>query len=209
MLNNDSDVLSKDPIDILSELSLKFEHEPWLSWDAETLLMQLPGVTDSIAMDKVLAVKACAFNSKVNCTLALAFEKTCKAFCNNVCIMDEFQPLFMEEVFYGIKQIQLIVNEIHGVMPEFGGEIPGYVAAVAKVRAFTVLPKPLSFAEEATQELIGYAPNPSEMELVEGLDKLSLEELRNPATLDNLHTEDNQQDALVARLIGCYLYDPK
>jgi len=209
---NDKLILSLHPVDIYSLLDEQFNKDgSWLPWDSETLLMQLPLVVGAIARDKVLAVKSCAFNIKVPCTQSVGFEKTCKAFSNNVCVMDMYQPLYVEEALYGVQQIKLIGAKVHGEEETitFMGEVPAYVAAVAKTRNTMVLPKPLEFAEDILTFITGYTKNPDEIELVESLDGLKHAQLFDKGLLDKLAPMDNPTDATIARLLGCYLFDPR
>jgi len=206
---NDKFILGSHPVDIYTAVDTEPLFGEWVTWDAETLLMQLPLVKDAVAMDKVLAVKSCAANINVPVAKALAFEKICTAFCNNHCVMDAYQPLFMEEVFYGVKQINLISQAVHGKLPKFKGEVPGYIATVAKVRAVPVLPKPLAFAQDRAAFMTGKSPSGDELELVDSMDQVGLEALKEPASLDSLDPARNPGDRLAAFLIGCYLFDPR
>lgn len=208
-LLNDKFVLGSHPVDIYTALDEEPLFLEWVTWDAETLLMQLPLVKDAVAMDKVLAVKSCAANINVPAAKALAFEKVCTAFCNNHCVMDAYQPLFVEEVFYGVGQIRKISQIVHGRVPKFKGEVPGYIASVAKTRAVTVLPLPLAFAQDRTTFLTGRAPSGDEMGLVASIDLVDQLSLRDPKILDQLDPKKNAADRLSAFLIGCYVFDPR
>jgi hypothetical protein len=190
----------------------------WLGWDADTFLMRFKQVVNPVAQDKLLAVKSFVQLPKIVQTDALAFEKVVNAFNNNVCVMDTIQPVYVEEIHYAVAQL----NKLHKVTElgaekdqggdlEFSGEVPGYIAAVAKHRNFQVLPKPLEFAQDMTTFFTGYAPSADEIVLVDNLDEVYRETpgaLLDQATLDALHTDLEVGDRTIAKLIGCYVFDP-
>lgn len=207
----DATVLRSSAKDTFLLLDEQFGDESWLTWDAETLLLHCSQVKEPVAMDKLLAVKSCALNINIPCSKAIAFEKTVTALCNNSCVMDTYQPLFMEEVFYGVQQLQALCQEVLQQACKFTGEIPGYIAAVAKTRGFNVLPKELEFAQDMVTYLTGYSPSADEITLVESLAtvaKTAKAALLDKATLDKLSPGTNSQDKVVAQLIGCYVFKP-
>ena len=205
-------VLQSPPIILYQVLDRFFNGSTWLEWDVETLLRQLNQVQDPIAQDKVAAVKSCAFNFNVPCTIGLAFEKTTAAFCNNACVPDSYQPPHMAEVFYAVNQLQQLAGVVQGQPVTFTGEVPGYIAAVAKLRKSYLLPKPLEFAQDMVTFLTGYTPDPGTMALVDNIDALvranGTEKLQDNSVLDNLRPDNSEQDRSIAALIGYYLFDP-
>lgn len=208
----DAFVVQQHPVDLYKALDAFFDGLPWLLWDSDALFMNLPQVTSPVATDKVMAVKACAQNMNVPCTDAVAFEKTGMAFCNNVCVMDTFQPLYTEEAVYTAMQLQAIAQVVQESEIEFSGEVPSYIATVAKHRGTPVLPKPLEFAQDLAQHLTGYAPTPDECQAVDSVHAVATQnpkELRDPKALDRLPATQRQGRGLVTFLVGCYLFAPE
>jgi hypothetical protein len=207
-------VLQAHPVILYQLLDNFFKDSgTWLEWDVESLLMQLKLVDDPVAQDKVAAVKSCVFNFNMPTTKALAFEKTTVAFCNNACVPDSYQPPFMPEVFYTVNQLQQLAKETQDTLLEFTGEVPGYIAAVAKLRKTYLLPKPLEFAQDMVTFLTGYTPDADTLQLIDNMEALAQSEggpgqFRNDTVLDSLTPDTDLQDGAIAALIGCYLYDP-
>jgi hypothetical protein len=204
-------------VDADADLGDPGEWVGWLGWDADTFLLRFRQVVDPVAQDKLLAIKSFMLLPRIVQTDALAFEKVVTAFNNNVCVMDAVQPVFIEEIQYAIAQL----NKLHEAAEdevensaqnlEFSGEVPGYIAAVANHRNFRVLPKPLEFAQDMTTFLTGYAPSADEIVLVDNLDKVfaeTPEAMLDQDTLDALHTDLEVGDRTIAKLIGCYVFDP-
>jgi hypothetical protein len=208
----DHAVISWHPATLYQKLAAFFTDDAsWLTWDAETLFLQLSQVTAPVATDKVMAVKACAQNMNVPCTSALAFEKTAMAFCNNVCVMDSYQPLHTEEAVYTVHQLQAIAKTSQDSEIEFSGEVPSYVAAVAKHRQTPVLPKSLEFAQDLAMYLTGYTPTADECRAIDGVHALAtsdIDKLRDPDALDQLPAMQQSGPGLVTFLVGCYLFSP-
>jgi len=211
----DNEVIIKNPpVQVFRFLDSHFYGTSWLGMDPESMLLQLDRhrtlITKTEAVDKLMAVKSAAFNINIPCRDCLAFEKIAHAFCNNICVMDAFQPLFIEEVFYTVNQLTEIAKMVDDSIKhlDFRGEIPGYVASVAKHRGVRVLPKPLGFAQDILTFLNGYSPTPDELTLAD-----NLEAMHRSGALDAKAINDNIGDTLqvnssVRNLIRCYLFDP-
>ena len=211
-------LLAASPIEIYEACSQVFEDEDWLTFEPETLLHALKEDVSDLSADKLLAVQACAVNGSLVLTHAQAFEKVVNAFCNNVCVMDTWQPPFVEELCYAVGQIRELLTKTHpGEDPEFGGEIPEYVAAAAKYRGWFVLPKPLAFAQERLDFLTGindksqrYKDNQA---FVDGVRRITdtLTPDNAKALLDDPDLgkdPDDPKTIAVTQLIGALLYDP-
>lgn len=215
-------LLAAHPVDIYRALNEVFGDVPWSGWEPETLLASLPGEVPDLVRDKVLAVQALAANPLPALTEALALEKTVHALCNNICVMDVRQPLYVEELAYGVGQMLAILADVTGKRPEAGkvfrGETPGYVAATARFRDWFVLPPPLEFAQRALDGLTGLeegsARGREHARLVKAVSDLcrhmtakdAAALLRSP-DIRQLEAHD-AESLLVRRVMGAMLFDP-
>jgi len=195
---------------------LKEKHcKDWLAWEPEVLLSYVPEVKFYVPRNKILAVQAVGANADLVCSDHVGFESVGNCFCNYHYLVGESQPLGIEECFYTINQVRDIISKVHNLSQEkieFLGEIPGYIASVAKLYKHRVLPKPLSFSQDILNFLY---PNTKEnnisdlLYIAEEIDKASLpdslDELRK--LLDNVDP-DSTHGVFVGWLIGCYVYDP-
>jgi hypothetical protein len=177
--------------------------DKWVGWDNDTVILSLPWKLTPEETDKVLAVKAFLTNPLLPGSSGIVFEKCVLAFANEVVIADQPQSPEIEEVYYGVTQMRKIYPAI-----EFTGEVPGYVAAVAKYRDVHVLPKTLNFASSMLQYMYGR----------KDFDFTSSEELftkiEQTVTTAGL-TEDVVKlfdhpviGSSVKTVTGCILYDP-
>lgn len=220
--SNEERLLAVHPVEIYMALDMAFDGDNWLEWEPETILLSLSakGVPDRAA-DKVLAVHSVAANSSMVLSSANAFEKVVMAFCNNVCVMDEHQEPYLEEVCYTVTQIRQIIKLAHpadGDKAVFHNEVPGYVAAVAKCRGWFVLPASLSFAQGPLDYLTGLSEGSDLRKEHEGIihavealyhemKTRDAEELLNSKEIDELDNDDTGS-MLTKRIIGALLYDP-
>lgn len=153
-MNNFSTMHPRDMVPALDSLLGK----GWVEWDADTVLMSMPEDQDHEAFDKVLAVKSVLQHPHIVLTQAVAFEKVVVAFNNDTVIHDQPQPPEIEALCYAVKQLLDIICTHESKAKDqilFGGEVPGYVAGVAKYRGVLLLPTPLKFAEEMLHYLSG------------------------------------------------------
>lgn len=213
-------ILRAHPVEIYKACDEIFNNEPWLSWEPETLLLELKSEVSDRAVDKLLAVQAVAANPKVVLTNSDAFENTVNAFCNNVCVMDISQPPEVEEMSYAMSQIVLLIKEAHKIEEKIvpGGEVPGYVAATAKFRGWVILPKNLSFAQGILNTLTGfneksklYRENREIFDvvesLVENITRADARAILNDSKVSALNKNDAASLA-IKRVIGALLFDP-
>lgn len=217
-MSDSINILGTHPINLLKALDKVFEGEDWYAWEPEVVLSQLKEEVGDSAADKVLAVKSVAANTSLVFKNANAFENVVQAFCNNILVVDTFQPGYIEEIMYAVPQIIDIAKYVHGesIVPEFHGEIHRYVAASAKYRGWAVLPKRLAFAQDALDELTGLREDSKKYkeyetairlvkQLVENLHNTNLTKYKEVVEFIQQDTED----AVIARkIIGSYLYDP-
>lgn len=211
-------ILAASPFEIYSACTQVFADEDWLTFEPETLLHELKDEVSSLSADKLLAVQALGANASLALTHSQAFEKIVNAFCNNVCVMDVWQPPYVEEMCYAVRQMRLIMRETHpGESPEFSGEVPGYVAAAAKHRGWAVLPKDLSFAQQALDFLTGVndksARYRENRELIDGLRRVAASMTAKKAAelLEDPDFDTQSEDprvAAIAMMAGAVLYDP-
>ena len=211
-------MLGSHPYEIYLACDKLFEGEPWLEWEPETLLLQLRSDVDDLSEDKLLAVQAVAANATPVLDMALSFEKAVLAFNNCVCVMDTWQPPYVEEICYAVPQIRKILRAVHGPNHtfEFAGEVPGYVASVAKHRGWIALPKRLDFATEQLNSLNGltekskkYLENKEIVDTVRqvyrSLEKPTAEAILNSEEYTRLSEAERQQFAKIA---GALLFNP-
>lgn len=218
-------VLKMAPAVIYTRLDREFDGQTWLGWAVETLVAQLPEHLDQAALDKVLAVFAVARDVQAVCQNALGLEKVTHAFNNQPCLMDALQPPHIEELMYAVGQIRRIAEHTQEKEESkkvvFHAQTPGYVASVGRYHQWTVLPRPLAFAQQMLDFLNGMhwrRANDQRIDtavralsdLSEQLGSLSDVSASSPsikAMLDGFDTNRFEyRDA--ARLIGCYLYRP-
>lgn len=134
--------------------------------------------------------------------------------------MDVAQPPEVEEMSYAVSQIERIIRAAHGANAKiaYGGDVPGYVAATAKFRGWTILPKNLSFAQETLASLCGidkesalYREHKAILDSVsEFVDKTSRKDAREilkDSAIIELEKDETAQ-LIVRRVIGALLYDP-
>lgn len=213
-------ILRAHPLEIYKACDELFGESPWLSWEPETLLMELKSEVSDRAVDKLLAVQAVCGNTKVALTNSDAYENVINAFCNNVCVMDVIQPPEVEEMSYGHSQITLLAKEVHGAdcRIEPSGEVPGYVAATAKFRGWILLPENLSFAQEMLDSLTCLTKNSplyrENREIVDTVrafikrtSRADARAILNDPQISALAKNDTASLAL-KRVIGALLYDP-
>lgn len=212
--------LASHPSEIYLALDTLYGDDPWLSWEPETILLELKGEVSEAAKDKLLAVHAVASNLAPVLCSALAFEKVINAFSNNICAVDEFQPPYVEELLYGVRQIRQIGKLVHPEQQElnFHSEIPGYVAATAQFRDWSVLPHELSFAQEALNSLTGLSPASDRRKehadildtveaLYASLTTRDAERILHDPGITALAASDTGS-LLTKRIVGALLYDP-
>lgn len=212
--------LAAHPEDIYRACDELFKGQEWLAFEPETLLLELGNDIADAAVDKLLAVQAAASATDVVCTSAAAFEKTVTAFNNGICVMDVLQPPEVEEMSYAVSQIGKIVRLAHGPdkAPRYSGEVPGYVAAVARFRGWFMLPKNLSFAQEMLDVLTGMTETSKRREqcrelrdavteLVSGMTRADARDILGHDDVKALE-KDDMASQMVRRFIGALLYDP-
>jgi len=211
---SDSFILSSSPRDIYVQLSEELANEEnWLDWEPETFLTVLP-IENDIAKDKALAVKSVAVNTELAVTNAVAFENVVVAFNNSHVIPTVFQSTSLEELTYAVKEIKAISKIVHSVLPEFTGEVPSYVAAVAAYEGAVVLPEELSFAQNLTNFLLGVEPGSKKYKenakLIDSV-KIINAQINDISVSEeslNAFLADTPLSNMVRKLIGCRLYDP-
>ncbi len=215
-------LLATHPSDLYDALDSVFtSEEPWLTYEPETLIMALKGEVSDIAVDKVLAVQALAANSQSVLTHAVAFEKVVYAFNNNVCVMDEWQIPYVEEICYAVKEIEKIIYKVHGkdTKIEYSGEVPAYVASVGKHRGWVILPKSLKFAQERLNFLTGINKNSEKyksheqyiktvIRLAENMDAKSAESLLHNPKIEEAINAGTEASEPLRQYIGAMVYDP-
>lgn len=211
-------LLGSHPVEIYLACDRLFYDEPWLQWEPETLLMQLRHEVDALAEDKVLAVQAVASNCNPVLNMAMAFEKVVMAFCNNVCVMDTWQPPYVEEICYAVPQIVRIIKLVHGkdTPVKFDGEVPSYVAGVAKYRGWISLPRRIGFAEGLLMNLNGLTgKSPKYLESRELVDTVRevCHKMGRPMADDILKNEaytnlSEAERVQFLKIAGALLFDP-
>lgn len=199
-------IYSTHPIDLYKYINTALKGlGAWLSWEPEVLFKNLNiNKPNSNSVNKVLAVQSTAANTELPCKNHLAFESVGNCFCNEHFIAGTSQPIGIEECMYTVNQIKLIAKEVHKVNEDlvtFYGEIPGYVASVAKLHSHRVLPIPLNFGQDILDYLYpNYGVNlTEEKHIAEVIDKADLSELADLDRTDN---------KFIHWLVGCYRYDP-
>lgn len=213
-------LLAAHPIDIYHACDQVFADVDWLSWEPETLLLELRHDVSDAAIDKLLAVQAVAANANAVVRSAAAFEKVVNAFNNNICIVDVVQPPEVEEMSYAVSQIEKIIRAVHGdtAKIEYADEIPAYVASVAKFRGWFMLPRNLSFGQGVLNELLGvnensklYAEHKNILDTVSNFinstSRKNAREIMQEASITELETNDTAS-LLVKHIIGALLFDP-
>lgn len=210
-------LLASHPVDIYKACDKLFEGEPWLEFEPETIVMRLRNDVSELETDKLLAVQSLASNPTPCLNMALAFEKTVMAFCNNVCVMDTWQPPYVEELCYAVPQILGVLRLSHGNQKyRFDGEVPGYVASVAKHRGWIALPRRLNFASKMLLSLNGltekserYKENADLVNAVRDvckkLDKPTAEAVLNS---EQYRALDDAEQIQFAKVAGAILFDP-
>lgn len=212
-----SSLLASHPIAIYESCDKLFEGEPWLQWEPETIVLKLRKEISDLEVDKLLAVQSLACNPEPALNMGLAFEKTVMAFCNNVCVMDTWQPPYVEEMCYAVPQMLGVLRLSHGSQKyRFDGEVPGYVASVAKYRGWIALPRRLGFANQTLRELNGltekspkYKENADLITAVHNVCK----ELDKPTAEKILASEqykalDEVEQIQFTKIAGAVLFDP-
>lgn len=206
---SESDVLKKSPMEIYQILDSRFGTVPWLGFYPATILAHYPNLEGTaVAADKLLAVHAIASDAGPVCREAAVFEKVCDLFSNNPIVMGTSQPLFIEEVFYGVDQIKKIIGAAQDFdymdpsVEIFHGEVPAYVATAAHNDDVYLLPSQLAFAQQLLTHLSGREPTEAEAELVVALSDKA--DTADTTFLDTL----GYGDEAVARLMGCSLFKP-
>lgn len=204
---NDSTIYSTSPIDLYTAMDKVLTPlGAWISWEPDTLLKHITSKTklNSNSINKLLAVQAVAANLDLVCKDHTAFEAVGTCFCNEHYILGRSQPIGIEECMYTVKQIKGIAVLVHNTQEDlvmFYGEIPGYVASVAKLNSHRVLPIPLSFG----QDILDYLYPNYGVDLVKEKD---MAQKIDDADLKDLTSLDKTDNIFIHWLVGCYLYDP-
>lgn len=208
-------ILRAHPIEIWQALEQVFSGEPWLSWEPETLVLELGDDVSDEALDKLLAVQAFCANPNAAARGAAAFEKTVQALCGNICVMDVSQPPEVEEMSYAVSQMEKLLDASQHEKLEFTGEVPGYVAAAARFRDWIILPHNLSFAQAMLDSLTNL-PEDSQLRMehkaildavagfVAKATRKDAREILTQAELDR----DETEAMIVRKFVGALLYDP-
>lgn len=220
MAANIDALLAAHPIEIYQACDSLFTDQEWLSWEPETILLELKHEVSDASIDKLLAVQAVAANADAVLKSAAAFEKVVNAFSNNICVMDVVQPPEVEEMSYSVSQIEKIIHEVHGsgCTVTYSGEVPPYVASVAQFRGWAFLPKNLSFAQERLEYLSGMQADTKirkeNQNILDVISSVVQDTTRGDARTileDESITaleKDDTASLLVKRLLGALLYDP-
>jgi len=227
----EDNVLNAHPYDIYSDLNIKYGFENWAEWEPEVLLSTIFGSSldsvDAPVQDKISAVHSLVINAPLVLSEAFAFEKVINAFNNNHCIVDAIQPLYVEELMYGIRQIQKILCHIGDLKDSditFESEVPGYVAAIGRYRDWVVLPKPLSFAQNVLNYLNGISEKSERlkenkdmlecaMSMVEDMDLTVGRDADANVDAEEFTKLEKYSDkeflpGLIKRIVGSYVFDP-
>lgn len=196
------------PHQIATYLDSVFDGKNWLQWDNDTVLLQLKNLEPE-EKDKVLAVKAFLSFPHIPASQAVAFEKCVVAFNNDPVIHDQPQVPEIEEVYYAVKQM----HRLNGRAVNFGGEVPSYVASVAKYRDVHLLPTELKFARDILNHLIGWGPGNEEFDVLSKASTLAQQ-------VEIIVSEEGITDEVITlfdhailgphlrTIVGCILYDP-
>jgi len=213
-------ILAAHPVDIYRALNSVFPDTDWLAWEPETILLELKNDVSDAAVDKLLAVQAVCSNSNAVVRSAAAFEKVVNAFCNNICVMDVIQPPEVEEMSYAVSQIEKLIHLVHGekAVIEYIGEVPAYVASVARFRNWFMLPRNLQFAQDNLNSLLNCRTDSKKYkehkhildavsDFVMGTTRKDARELLQNAVLTELETDDTSS-LLVRHILGALLFDP-
>lgn len=205
-------LLSSHPVEIYQALDTLFADDAWISWEPETLLLELKEEVPEAAVDKLLAVQALAANSELALTHSQAFENVVNAFCNNICVTDTHQPPYVEEMAYAVSQIEKIVKLVHGENTpcKFTGDVPNYVAATARFRDWFALPRILSFAQEMLNSLTGAGKERLVLDVLAFYGEMTRQAARNilaDGELSSL-TDDTPGAVHIRRILGALLFDP-
>lgn len=210
-------LLAASPEEIFLALDRLFPSEPWMQWEPETLLHELEGDVSEAAKDKLLAVQAVAANSMLSLRECVAFENVVNAFNNNICVVDAPQPPFVEEMFYAVKQLAAIVHRVHGPDKKlaFTGTVPGYIAATAKYRGWTLLPKELSAGQQQLDFLTGSHPKKENAALLARVRELysamrheDARAILGSNEVQELLSQDDANATFVRQVLGLFLFDP-
>jgi len=227
-------VLQYSPRELFTLLNKQFSNtnlgggEEWLAWEPETVLLQLPQISNPVSKDKILAVHTACFNTSAVVTEWLAFEKVVSAFCNNPCIADVIQVPHIEEMYYTLGQLEELIAEVHPnesgrereIERQLSNQICGFIAAVAFNDGWLVLPAKFGVTtQESLNKLNGiYVGNEKYTTVQPIIDKVltTAKQLCTPTFSNNdltlelsrLESVDTYEFSHIRRIIGCYLYDP-
>ena len=186
----------ESPVSLYKAIDKK--HPEWLEWEPETVLQTLDRDDD-----KVLAVQTVARNPNKVTKDHFPFEKVIMAFCDNQPIMGTYDKPHLEEIMYGVQQIKEIIKAsqegLHDGDIDFTGDVPSYVAAVAKDRGWFVLPERLNFAQQALNHVRGLT---EESPIYKAHKKIRDEVEKDPEA----HIDSDDQT--VVRYVGAYLFNP-
>ena len=227
MENISEQINSCTPVELYRRITQTFEtvwkdsndESSWVEYDPDALLLSLlPEDADQEAKDKICAVQALCYDPERACAFAHAFENMINAFNGNALVMDQMQPPYLEELFYGVQQIKQIVMAHTGKEPNWSGEVPGYVAALAKHHGVAVLPKPLAFAQEMLDSLTGKHIGSKKREeyskllealnsLASELDKAQYAKEDLDAAVGILGASEGAYTNCVMAILRCYAYD--
>ena len=211
----DKTILKTSPTALYKEMAIKLEGEgPWIEWEPETILHSISSDIGDVAMNKILAVQAVAANTELPCMDHVAFESVVNSFCNYTYIVGESQPTGIEECFYTVNHIKGIATQVHNLDPSsilFAGEVPGYIAAVAKLYSKRVIPYPLSFAQDILDFIyLNYNIPLDEMkDIVQKIDSAIIpENVKDISSLVEELDPKSEYHTFITWILGCYIYDP-
>ncbi|KAH0475528.1 MAG: hypothetical protein KVP17_002618 [Porospora cf. gigantea B] len=201
-------ILQSSPAEVRDVLNMVYRNQKWETWDTEVLLHEVFSAypkTDEAA-DKVAAVQAVLVNPTLCLEDSAGFEKVVHAFCNNACVMDLRQAPYVEEILYTIEQLKSLAPNCSP-----GGDVPEYVAGVAKYWGWLVMPRELQFAQDMLDNL-NSANKGEKYALVQAVTK-GLNQIENLTPKEVLSSIPEDKDLapeehLLLRVIGAELYDP-
>jgi hypothetical protein len=200
----------------LDAMLTKEHSKRWLEWEPEVLLSTVPEVKYYVPRNKLLAIQAVGANADLVCSDHIGFESVGNCFCNYHYLVGESQPIGIEECLYTTNHVKQIISDVHKLDTDkinFLGEIPGYIASVAKLYKHRVLPVPLNFGQDILDFL--YPNNKQDAHFEEmkhiaaEIDKTAIpNDFGNLGKILDVIDPGSTNGAFVNWLIGCYLYNP-
>lgn len=137
------------PSEIILSLDSKLPIE-WTEWEPEVLFKRIEGIfgtLNEVTRQKILAIQVARTTNRPWHDWDV-FENTCLAFCGQIPLWGELEPLDLHEMAFGMGCLDDIRSE------EYGDDVQGYMAATLAYNTLYAVPPSMPDVSEIVDRLM-------------------------------------------------------